>query len=132
MKKIIIPGILAFITIILAVVIFNKPAGTNPKAFKVTDNVTVTEDGKQMITIDAKGGYSPRETNAKADVPTLLQIKTKFTMDCSSSLVIPSLKFRKVLPVSGGTIIEVPPQKPGTSIRGLCSMGMYSFNLNFN
>ncbi len=132
MKKIIIPATLAFIAIILAVLIFNKPVNTNSKDAQITDNVTTLEDGKQMITIDAKGGYSPQNTNAKANIPTLLQIKTKFTMDCSSSLVIPSLKFRKVLPVSGGTIIEVPPQPAGTSIRGLCSMGMYSFNLNFN
>ncbi len=131
MKKILIPTILAFVTIILALVIFNKPAGTDPRATQLTNNV-ITGDNKQTITIKAKGGYEPRNTTAKADTATTLKIQTNGTFDCSSSLVIPSLKYRKNLPPTGETTVEIQPQKSGTSIRGLCSMGMFNFTLNFN
>lgn len=131
MKKILIPTAIAFVTIILAFVIFNKPAGTNPRTAQLTNNVNNNKD-QQTITITAKGGYSPRNTTAKAGISTTLKIQTSGTFDCSSSLVIPSLKYRKSLPPTGETIVEIPPQKAGTTIRGLCSMGMYSFTLNFN
>ena len=131
MKKIIIPAALAFLTIILAVVIFNKPEGTNPQTVKASANVSVEKDN-QTITILAKGGYSPRNTNAKAGLATTLKIQTNGTFDCSSALIIPSLKYRKNLPPTGETTVELPPQKPGTTIRGLCSMGMFNFTLNFN
>jgi len=29
-------------------------------------------------------------------------------------------------------LIDVPPQNAGTTLRGLCSMGMYSFAITFN
>lgn len=131
MKKILVPTILAFVIIILALVIFNKPAGTNPNSTQITNNV-VLNGNTQTISITAKGGYEPRNTTAKADTATTLKIQTSGTFDCSSSLVIPSLKYRKNLPPTGETVVEIPPQKSGTSIRGLCSMGMFNFTLNFN
>jgi plastocyanin domain-containing protein len=39
-------------------------------------NVEV-RDGIQYITIDAKGGYSPKTLCAKADIPTKLIVKNK-------------------------------------------------------
>jgi plastocyanin domain-containing protein len=131
MKKILIPTILAFITIILAFVIFNQPEGTNPNLTQLTKNVVLNGDS-QIINIAAKGGYSPRNTTAKANTATTLKIQTNGTFDCSSSLIIPTLKYRKSLPPTGETTVEIPPQKSSTSIRGLCSMGMFNFTLNFN
>lgn len=130
MKKIIllISGVVFFITLLVFITTRENPNSSQTQ----TDNVTTAEDGKQIITITAKGGYFPRTTNAKANTETTLLIKTQSTFDCSSSLVIPSLNYKKLLPRSGGTAIDLPPQKPGTSIRGLCSMGMFSFVLNFN
>ena len=66
-------------------------------------------DGKQIIEIDAKGGYSPSVTVAKADTPTIIKVKTQGTFDCSSALVIQSIGYRANLPPSGETLIEVPP-----------------------
>lgn len=97
-----------------------------------TANNIKIKDGKQIVTINAKGGYTPRITNAKADMPTVIKVDTRGTFDCSSSLVIPALNYRKNLPPSGETLVDVPAQKAGTSIRGMCSMGMFSFNINFN
>lgn len=130
MKKIIALIILATLASI-PIIILTKKTSSTPSTEQISKNIT-TVDGKQVITIDAKGGYTPRKTDAKANTPTLLKIKTSSTFDCSSALVIPSLNYRKNLPPSGETVVEIPPQKPGTNIRGLCSMGMFSFNLMFN
>lgn len=95
------------------------------------NNVSIV-DGKQIIEIGAKGGYSPRTTNAQANIPTVIKMKTNGSFDCSSALVIPSLNYRNNLPLSGETSIEVPAQKPGAKLQGLCAMGMYSFTIDFN
>ena len=97
---------------------------------EVKSNVSVV-DGKQIITIDARGGYFPQMTIAKADMPTIIKVETKSTFDCSSALVIPDLNYQKNLPPTAVTEIEVPPQKAGEEIQGLCSMGMYSFQIKF-
>ncbi|MDD2935392.1 MAG: cupredoxin domain-containing protein [Candidatus Pacebacteria bacterium] len=97
---------------------------------EVKSNVSVV-DGKQIITIDARGGYFPQVTIAKADMPTIIKMATKSTFDCSSALVIPDLNYQKNLPPTAVTEIEVPPQKAGEEIQGLCSMGMYSVIIEF-
>ncbi|TSC55762.1 MAG: hypothetical protein G01um101418_809 [Parcubacteria group bacterium Gr01-1014_18] len=94
-------------------------------------NISIV-DGKQIIEVTAKGGYSPRNMVAKANMPTVLKMKTNGTFDCSSAFTIPSLGYRKNLPASGETLINVPPQKEGSTLRGLCSMGMYHFAVDFN
>lgn len=92
----------------------------------------INEAGKQVIEINVKGGYSPRVSIAKADVPTILKMKTNGTFDCSSSVVIPSIGYRNNLPSSGETEIEVPAQSAGTTLQGMCEMGMYNFQVKFN
>lgn len=89
-------------------------------------------DGTQIIEIAAKGGYSPRETKAQANVPSIIRMKTRGTFDCSSALLIPSLSYASYLPASGSTDIKVPPQEPGTVLRGMCGMGMYNFSISFS
>lgn len=88
-------------------------------------------DGKQIIEINARGGYRPNSVTAKAGIPTILRMKTSGTFDCSASFVIPSLGIQKILPQTGTTDFEIPVQKTGSSIRGTCGMGMYSLVLNF-
>jgi len=87
--------------------------------------------GNQTIEITAKNGYSPRDTMAKANLPMTLKIETSGNYDCSSSLSIPKLGYRANLPPSGETVVDVPPQKAGSTLTGLCSMGMYSFTIQF-
>ncbi|HWQ59780.1 MAG TPA: cupredoxin domain-containing protein [Candidatus Fimivivens sp.] len=91
----------------------------------------VGTDGRQVIEITAKGGYLPKESTAKAGVPTVLRVVTDNTFDCSSSISIPSIGYHKNLPRTGSTDIEVPAQAAGTTLRGACSMGMYGFTVNF-
>ncbi|MCX6788864.1 MAG: cupredoxin domain-containing protein [bacterium] len=103
-------------------------SGTNPPS---TNNISIV-NGKQIIEINAKGGYSPRENSAQAGIATVLKVKTRGTFDCSSYLVIPSMGYRTNLPPTGEKEIEIPPQKVGSVIHASCGMGMYNFQINFN
>lgn len=89
-------------------------------------------DGVQYITIDAKGGYSPRVSSAQADIPTKLIIRTNGTYDCSSALVIRSIGYQKILPQTGEEIIDIGASKAGSTVQGTCSMGMYNFSIDFS
>jgi plastocyanin domain-containing protein len=89
-------------------------------------------DGVQYITIDAKGGYSPRASSAQADIPTKLIVKTDGTYDCSAALVIRSVGYQKILPQTGEEVIDIGTAQKGTSLQGTCSMGMYNFTINFS
>ena len=97
---------------------------------ELVQNVEI-KDGIQYITIDAKGGYSPRLSTAKAGIPTKLIVKTDGTYDCSSSLVVRAVGFQKLLPQTGETEIDLGIPEAGVPIEGVCGMGMYSFNVNF-
>lgn len=96
-----------------------------------TTKTAAQENGKQVIRVLARGGYNPKVIEAEAGKPSTLEIETKGTYDCSSALVIPSLQYQTQLPANGLTTIEIPPQKPGNTIKGLCAMGMYSFMIRF-
>lgn len=88
-------------------------------------------DGKQIIDITAKGGYSPRVVNAKAGIPTILRVNTNGTFDCSSSIVIPKLSYQKFLPPSGVEEIAISAEQAQGTLQGLCAMGMYNFQIRF-
>jgi plastocyanin domain-containing protein len=89
------------------------------------------ENGRQVISITARGGYSPRDSFARADVPSIIRVVTKNTFDCSRALILPSLNVQKILPATGAVDFEVPLQKQGTQFYGICGMGMYSFRITF-
>ena len=96
----------------------------------LVQNVEI-KNGIQYITINAKGGYSPRESTAKAGIPTKLIMKTSSTYDCSVALVIRSVGFQKMLPQNGETEIDLGIPKAGEPLQGVCGMGMYSFKIDF-
>lgn len=111
---------------------------SNPKSNNIEDKVsnqavksTMTKDGVQYITINAKGGYSPDDSTAQANIPTKLIIRTDKTYDCSSSLVIHQIGYKNILPQTGETEIDIGAQKAGEILRGVCGMGMYSFQIKF-
>ncbi len=89
------------------------------------------KDGVQYITINAGGGYSPRISSAKAGIPTKIIMKTNGSYDCSSSLAINSIGYRKILPQTGETEIDIGIPRAGVPLQGVCGMGMYSFLINF-
>jgi plastocyanin domain-containing protein len=119
--------------LIIAALVFTSPDGARPADVDDSNpnNVSFVE-GKQIIEIDVVGGgYSPRISKAKANIPTVLRMNTTGFLSCAAALSIPAIKYRANLPLSGVTDIEIPPQEPGTSFRGLCAMGMYSFEILF-
>lgn len=111
--------------------IFGGRSGVEQKSVEPSGNNVTTVDGKQIIEIQAKGGYLPRVTTAQSGIPTTLRINTSGTFDCSSAIRIPSLKVSKNLPATGVTDIDLGTLAPGT-IAGNCSMGMYPFEIQVN
>lgn len=97
----------------------------------VPANNVFQQGSTQVIEIVAKGGYFPTLSEAKANVPTILRVKTSNTMDCSLILAIPSMRYQARLPFDGSTDIQLPAQAPGTTLTALCGMGMYSFDIRF-
>lgn len=93
------------------------------------NNVSIV-DGKQIVQIDARGGYTPRRSVAKAGIPTVVRFNTKNTFDCSSFVRIPSLDISKTLEQTGSTDIEIGSQGAQT-LQGSCGMGMYPFEIVF-
>lgn len=113
----------------LTIVITNKPnADTNTSQNQQKVEVI---DGIQYITINAGGGYFPRVTQAQAGIPTKLIVKTNGVFDCSAALTIRSINYQKVLPQTGEEVIDIGTPVAGVPFSGTCSMGMYSFLINF-
>lgn len=113
-------GLIVFMGIIFS-------SGPNPSSVQ---NVEI-KNGVQYVTIDAKGGYSPNVSTARAGMPTKLVMKTNGTFDCSASLVIRSAKYQQILPQNGETEIDIGIPKVGEPLQGTCGMGMYNFVVNF-
>lgn len=97
-----------------------------------TQNVITEENGKQIITIQARGAYSPRNVSAKAGKPTILRMKTSNSYGCERAFAIPKMGIQKNLPATGETDIDLGTPEPGSKVFGTCSMGMYTVTLTFN
>ncbi len=129
MKTIVISIIAAVVLIGGAFMLTKGNSQTQADTEVAANNVTVI-DGKQIITINAKGGYLPRKSIAKAGMPTIIRFDTNGTFDCSSSVRIPSMNISKILPQTGTTDIDVGTQQVAT-LQGTCGMGMYPFEVEF-
>ena len=131
--SIIIAGLIIAGSIIFAKNISNNGQVTN---YSNTNNEIVNAnnvsivDGKQIIEIKVKGGYSPSKSIAKAGIPTILRFTTDGTFDCSASVRIQSLNIFKVLPQTGTTDVDLGTTIVGTT-GGTCGMGMYPFSVEF-
>lgn len=132
MNKVIIGSVIVMVLAIGGIFALLRSGGSNtPTNTSGQTNVSIV-DGKQVIQINAKGGYAPRVTVAKANIPTVINVQTNGTFDCSSALTVAAAGFRKNLPATGVTPIEIPPQQAGATVKGVCAMGMYNFAVNFN
>ena len=89
------------------------------------------KDGIQYVTVSARGGYNPKISLAQANIPTKLIMETSGTLDCSSSLVIKDLNYQNFLASNTKTEIDIGIWEAGKTMQGLCSMGMYSFQIKF-
>lgn len=131
MKKL--PYIIITIALVigLGLIFFSSSKPKNDTGTNQVVQNTEIKDGVQYITIDAKGGYSPKVSTAKAGILTKLIVKTNGTYDCSASLVLHSLGYQKILPQTGNTEIDIGIPKAGEPLQGVCGMGMYNFLINF-
>jgi plastocyanin domain-containing protein len=130
MKKTVSFIIIAALFISLVVLVFGGSKKSTQKENGTVSNIE-TKNGIQYITINAKDGYSPQVSNAKAGIPTKLIIKTNDTYDCTASVVINSIHYRKVLSQTGEEVVDLGTPKSGEPTRGVCGMGMYNFVINF-
>ncbi len=105
-------------------------ASPAPAAGQIAATSTLTGDG-QVIEISVKEGYQPKEITAQAGVPLVLKMKTQGTFDCSTSFSIPKLGLQARLQPTGESDFNIPAQKAGDSVYGVCSMGMYTFIIKF-
>lgn len=128
--------VLGLILIVGGIYLATRPESTDASkkpletSSGVTSNTSIA-DGKQLIEIGVKGGYQPRQTIAKAGVPTTIRFVTKGSFDCSTAVTIPSIGYDANLPMTGNTDKEIPAQESGTTLQGYCAMGMYSFTIRF-
>lgn len=129
MNKSTIFAIIIAIGIIGGAIIFAN-SGSGSSSETQVNNVSVA-DGKQIIVINARGGYQPRKSVAQAGISTIIRFNTNGTFDCSSSVRIPSLKINRLLPQTGITDIEIGTSTAG-QLQGSCGMGMYPFEIQFN
>ena len=97
------------------------------QAFQQTDTSPPAVEADTTLTMNAKNnGYFPHTLYAKAEEPVKLNVVTQNTRSCAVAFVIPDLNYETLLPTTGVTAIDIPPQKPGTVMPFTCSMGMYT------
>lgn len=124
-------AIVVGLVVITGAVFFVSTKNTAPAPTEIAKGSNVHMEGeKQIIEIDAKGGYLPKESVAKAGIPTIIRFNTATTFDCSASVRIPSMDISKILPQTGSTDIDVGTPTPGP-LEGSCGMGMYPFEVIF-
>lgn len=104
--------------------------GSSSSTSGAASSNVVVENGAQVVTITAKGGYVPTVSTVQAGIPTTLRFDTAGTYDCSAAVRIPSLGISKSLPANGSTDIVIGVLNAGDSVRGTCGMGMYHFELD--
>jgi hypothetical protein len=79
-----------------------------------------------------ENGYFPQILHLPANQDVSLEWVTRNTQSCARSVVVPDLAYQEILPVTGRTQFDIPPQEKGTIIRYTCSMGMYPSQLVFD
>ena len=129
MKALIIFGSLIIASGLMVVAVNYSSSNNNDSLGIDGDNVSVV-DGIQIITLRARGGYQPRNSVAKAGIPTVIRFVTNNTYDCSSFVRFPSLNILKTLPPTGTTDVNIGSQE-AISLKGSCGMGMYPFQVDF-
>ena len=127
--KILVSFLLTGFFIGVGIVVLSKPSPTGDLGGEI-GRVSVV-DGVQVVEMQAKGGYFPSSVTLQAGLPTTVRMNSAGTYDCSAALRIPQLDYSVSLPSNGVTEIQIPAQEAGTTLQGLCGMGMYGFKLIF-
>jgi|GEM_PF-122997 len=86
--------------------------------------VPQSETAAAVIINALDDGYEPNIVRVRAGHPLKLSVVTDNTYGCTRAFVIPALNMQEILPETGTTVFDIPPQEPGT-LRFTCGMGMY-------
>ena len=107
--------------------------GTDTAAETETTSETTNPAAQQIVEVIARsGGYWPKKIEANAGVPTMLVMKSEGAYGCERAFNIPDLNISEILPENGQTEFDLGTQAKGTKLLGVCSMGMYYFQIFFN
>jgi plastocyanin domain-containing protein len=104
-------------------------SGTELSASTAPSSNVAVENGQQVVTITAKGGYTPTSSTVQAGVPTVIRFNTSGTFDCSAAVRIPDLNVSTTLPSNGSKDISIGTLEAGSVVQGTCGMGMYRFEV---
>jgi sulfite exporter TauE/SafE len=108
----------------------NLTAGLRPEPTPQATAQAFSMDGILQLAVE-NNGYFPRILQAKADTALKLALVTDNTTSCARDFVIPALDYYELLPRSGTTMVDIPPQAAGSVLNFTCSMGMYSGQIVF-
>jgi cytoskeletal protein RodZ len=107
--------------------------GTEATGATETTSEPTNPEAQQIVEVTASsGGYSPRKIETKAGIPTILVMKSEGVYGCERAFNIPDLNLSEILPENGQTKFDLGTQAKGTKLLGVCSMGMYYFQIFFN
>ena len=87
-------------------------------------------DGKQIVEVSVQGGYRPKKSGAKGGLPPILGFSAPNPYDCSGAVRTPSVGYSAFLPATGKTDVDLGTPQAGI-LRGMCVMGMYTFEIEF-
>ena len=126
----------AFVVVVAFLLSFHRSSPSQPAVASAAEDRPPVADTNQtgtgqVLGIVVKGGYAPSLARAKAGMPLTLKLKTSGTFDCSTGVRIPSLGWSRTLNPTDEISIPVPAQKAGTTLVGVCTMGMYNFKIAF-
>jgi len=120
-----------FLLLMLFVYTGLEAAENRGEAFAQTTAKTWATDGVTIQTGFAADGTQNLAVLAKGGVKSVLRVYTNKTNDCSRVFTIPSLKVQAVLPPKGFKEFPIPAMAKGQTLRGVCGMGMYEFEIEF-
>lgn len=104
---------------------FTRPGGFNVDTSK-PPILANSVNGAQELTINVfPTAYTPNYLSARSGQPIRLRLITGNGYGCTRGFTIPSLGIQKILPDTGETVLDLPPQPRGT-LFFTCVMGMYS------
>lgn len=114
---------------------FFNPAQVGPQSFPANqpaagDSQAVTPATVVDINV-LDSAYDPPVSRAQAGQPIQLNLVTNNTYGCTRGFVIPTLNMFQILPDTGVTTLELPPQPAGSVLYFTCSMGMFSGQIQF-
>ena len=124
-----------FIIVIIGIVLLSgllllkqNPSSSSTNQDSETTNVSIVNN-QQIVTITAKGGYTPAKSVVQSNLPTVIRFDTNGTFDCSASVRIASKGISKTLPSNGSLDVNIGTLQAGETVQGTCSMGMYRFEI---